>query len=151
MNVRRASQGDVSAIIRMGLAFIESVPALSRVGIDEPATRALIERLVSSDDAAIFVVESGGDPFGMLAIVSYEYYFNPEFTMSQELFWWVDEEHRNSGCASEMLSAAESWSRSRGVRAMQMISLDESDGDAVSAMYVRRGYVPLERSYVKEI
>lgn len=135
----------------MGRAFIESVPALSRVGLDVPATRALVGKLIASDDGALFVAGSGGEPFGMLAIVAYSYYFNPALAMAQELFWWVDVEHRNSGCAGALLTAAEDWARAIGVHAMQMVALDDSSGDAVASMYARRGYVPLERSYVKEL
>lgn len=147
--IREAEATDIPALIAMGRAFAASTPMTARVGFDADALAELFARLIEDEDSALLVAEADG-LIGMLAMLVYPYYFNPAARMGQELFWWVDPEHRRSGVAGRLLGHAEAWARTRGARAVQMIALDESEGDAVAAMYKRRGYAPVERSFLKE-
>lgn len=147
--IREATAGDIPAVVAMGRSFVASVPPLSRAGYDEHSTAELLARLIEGEDSALIVADAGG-LIGMLAMLVYPYYFNPAVRMAQELFWWVEPAHRRSGVAGRLLAHAEAWARSRGARAVQMIALDESDGASVAAMYKRRGYAPVERSFLKE-
>lgn len=69
---------------------------------------------------------------------------------AQELFWWVEPEHRKSGAALALLRHFESWAEERGCEAVTMAYLHSTgNGGALDRWYRRRGYQPMETHYVR--
>jgi GNAT superfamily N-acetyltransferase len=77
------------------------------------------------------------------------HYFNASHITGQELFWWIDPDHRGRG--SELLNALEAWVKDQGAHSFVMITLEALEPERVGLIYRRRGYRPVEHSYLKEM
>lgn len=141
--IRRATLSDLPEIMRMGREFLSLTP-MGDVEASQEAVAKLIEQL-----ECFLVHERDGKLDAMIAMLVYPHYFNPSVLAAQELFWWCDPEARGKGVAAKLLSAAEGWAREKGAHSVQMLAMESLEPERVGAMYAKRGYVPLERSYVR--
>ena len=139
--MRLAVEGDAPEIMRMGRAFAE----VAGFKADDYSMLVTIRMLL--DTGGLFVI--GDPPHGMVGAILYPHYFDRSATVAQEMFWWVDKEHRKSGAGMVLLEGLEKWAKDNQAKSLTMIALAASDGDSMGRFYESRGYVPLERHYVK--
>lgn len=139
--IRIATHADIPECLRMGREFIESAGFDFNAAVAEQTLR----QLIVSPDGALFVVDGG-----MIGGLVYQHFFNAE-RIAQELFWWVDPEKRGGTTAVRLLDAFSVWAKERGAMRLTMIALDASDGDRVGDLYRRRGFEPLERTFVRSL
>ena len=147
--IRLAAQEDLPELFRMGREFL-SCTAFAHVPFDEATFANLCLGLINGG-GVILVAENGASLCGMIAMVAFPHYFNASVKAAQEFFWWVDPESRGNGVAIRLLGAAEDWAREQGCATVHMLALDALNGDEVSALYARRGYSPLERTFVRSL
>lgn len=69
---------------------------------------------------------------------------------AQELFWFVHPDHRRDGMGEVLLIEFERWARDVACQSVVMAAL-EGLSNGVEELYLRRGYRPLERLYIKEV
>jgi GNAT superfamily N-acetyltransferase len=95
-------------------------------------------------EAILIAVRSAGERSGFAYVVTHHDFFTgEEHGHLSEIATIAD----NSGAGSALLSAAEAWSRDRGLR---YLSLNVNDSNAHAlAFYERRAYVPEYRHFVK--
>lgn len=139
--IREAVEADIPALLAMGERF----HALSPVGKIAPFSPESFERtlrgLIASEDGALFV---NPDLTGMIGVVKAPAYFST-VTFAQELFWWSE-----GGSGLRLLVAAEAWAKARGAVAMLMLRVHGLN-ERLDGLYRRRGYVPVEHTYSKEL
>ncbi len=136
--IRFATNNDLLDCLKMGVDFCGMAGMKpSRIKIKQT-----LKDLINNQSLIVY----GDKPQGMIAGIIYEHYFNTE-VISQELFWWVDPESRG-GVGLKLLSAFENWSKDNGAEKIMMISLEAND---VSKVYKKRGYAPLEHTFVRSI
>ncbi len=107
----------------------------------EPEMRALLQR----EDAAVFVAERpGGSVCGYVEVGSRPYADGCATSPVGYIeAWYVDPDVRRSGYGRALLTAAESWARSRGYSEMASDALLDN---AVSyEAHIRSGYSEVER------
>lgn len=107
----------------------------------ERTIRALLE------GGVFLVAENDGEVVGSIGVLIYPLYFNSGHLTAQEMFWWVEPEHR--GCGNDLRIAVEMECQKRGVRTVTMIALESHNG--VGKLYERAGYSPMEHSYMKRL
>jgi GNAT superfamily N-acetyltransferase len=141
--IRPATENDLPDIIRMGREFVAQLP------LKFPFSPERAETIVrgAMADGGVFVADVG-PLVGMIGLIAHPHFFC-EARAAQEMFWWVEPGHRGSGIAGQLLDTASGWAKERGCQMLNMVCVDELDGKAVAKMYERRGFVPLERSYVR--
>jgi GNAT superfamily N-acetyltransferase len=83
---------------------------------------------------------------GIAGALVYPFYFNAGHKTAQELFWWVDTEHR--GVGATLFIAMRDEVRKRGAKSLSMIALEAIEPERVGAFYMRHGFRPSERSYI---
>ena len=76
-------------------------------------------------------------------------FMNNSTVMAQELFWWVDESIRGSKTGIQLLKAAEKIAKESGASVMNMLSLEDLNGEKVNKLYQRLGYKRKEQSYMR--
>mgnify|MGYP000894854066 CR=1 len=140
--LREATLADMPELVRMGRAF--HAAAKLDIEFDDSTFRDLCAQLIEADGALLLI-----DDGAMLAALCFPIYFNASALVAQELFWWVDPDKRGAGI--RLLQRAEQWAKEKGAVTLQMIALDELSGESVGRLYERRGYRPLERSYVRNL
>ena len=86
---------------------------------------------------------------GVAGAMVYPFYMNLKHMTAQEVFWWVDPEHR--GIGSELFDALVSEVKKRGANSLSMIALDSLNPERVGEFYKSRGFRPSDHSYIKRI
>ena len=100
--------------------------------------------LVASDTGAVFVSEADGVLTGMIGLMVFEHPLTGTLA-AQELFWWVEPEHRGYGV--RLLKRGEQWAVASGARHVHMVA----PTPAVGQLYERMGYGYLEAAYQKAV
>jgi GNAT superfamily N-acetyltransferase len=127
----------------MGRKFYE---ASGYVDITEYSEESFITSLVNAPDSVFLVVEKDG-LVGMAGALVYPFYFNLKHRTAQEMFWWVDPEHR--GVGGELFDALLREVKKLGAESLTMIALERFSW--VGSYYEKRGFRPTERSFIKRI
>jgi len=68
-----------------------------------------------------------------------------------EQFWYVLPEFRSAGIASKLFDAFENEAALRGCKKIIMAHLETPGSERLEALYLRRGYRPVEKTFGKEI
>lgn len=128
----------------MGERFAEAANLRASIGYDAATMEALFRNLIAADTAILLITE-GGAAGGIL----YPAVFNAAHLTGQELFWWVDPEHRGTGV--RLLAALEDAARAMGAKSWTVSTMESLNHDGAAALYRRRGYVPTDRNYIKAL
>lgn len=145
--IRRATLEDRAVCVRMAVRFIAEgsyrgvlVPNLGQL-------EALVQYLV--EHGAIFVSQDDtGAVVGMIGAQVVVHPISGELTAA-EVALWVEPEHRGRSMAVRLVDAAEAWALQNGAVWMQMIA--PAGNPAVGDLYRRRGYLPLETTFQKDL
>lgn len=97
--------------------------------------------------AIYLVVEVDGKLVGMAGALVYPLYFNTTHMTAQEMFWWVNPEHR--GVGSKLFDALEEEVKKAGAKSLTMIALETISW--VGSYYEKRGFRPTERSFMRRL
>ncbi len=143
--IRLAKLSDIPELHRMGERFFV-VSGYSDIAMYNYKTMDIMfESLIESKS-----IYTDGK-HGMLGFVVLPIFFDKNSMIAQELFWWVDEEKRDSAIGSLLLASAERQSKKLGAKALAMLSIEQLGGDILHKVYTHRGYVKRETSYIKEL
>jgi GNAT superfamily N-acetyltransferase len=145
--IRRAVESDIDACVEMGRKF-HSVTGVDEIEYSAESAKDTLTHLLSGD-GCLFVADKSGAIVGMAAALKYPHYMNRAQSVAQELFWWVEPEHRGGMTAMRLLMALEQWATDEGCKMLTMICLP-IDSPAEN-IYRRFGYRALEKSFVKEL
>jgi N-acetylglutamate synthase-like GNAT family acetyltransferase len=149
--VRQAEKSDKAGVIEQARAFFAASPMGQRVDFDEAGFGAFLDHVDASDTAQIWVAEKGGDVVGIAGAMAFPLYFAPSVTVAQELFWWVDPAERGSSAGKQMMFAIEGWAEQIGASQLFMIALENERAGTMERVYSRSGFMPIERTFTKEI
>jgi len=147
--IRTATESDLPEIMRMGRAFLACTD-FSHVPFDESAATQLVMGLLNGTGTVI-VSDCPAGLNGMVAMVAFPHFFNANVKAAQEFFWWVDAPARGTRIAIRLLNQAEEWAHAQGCSTVHMLALDALNGAQVASMYERRGYVSLERTFMRTL
>lgn len=135
--IRRATVSDIPALLAMGEAFSKRAALVETVGYrsDDMAEtfRAMIE-----GGHPVFVGKAGA-----IGALSTPHPFNRAHIIAQELFWWSEGRE-----GLRLLAELEEWCAEH-CHSLRMITLQAVEPERTGRLYERRGFVPLEHSYIK--
>jgi hypothetical protein len=146
--IRPATADDIPAILVLGRKFFDQAKWAEIVEWDEASVQATLDLLLTSH--VLLVLEKDRTVVGMAGALIYPFYFNIGHITGQEVFWWVEPDHRN-GSGRSLREALESAARAKGARSFTMISVEHADHkpEAMARAYRMAGYVPSERCFIK--
>lgn len=145
-SVRQAVPVDLPRLIEMGRNFFLASKYSDVTTFSETWFAASMKKVM--EEGVLVVATKGREVVGMAAALVYPFYFSGEMT-AQEMFWWVEPEHR--GVGMELLEALIDGVKDRGAKSLSMIALDALDVEKVSGIYEKEGFRPSERSFIKRI
>ena len=143
MSVRLATKEDIPNLLRMSELFFNASGYQSITTFNKSDSQELLNNLV---DVGTMLTDGKS---AMIGFVIFPLFMNKKTIMSQELFWWVDEDKRGTRVAIELLKAAEKISKQSGATVMNMLSLEDLNGEKVNKLYQRLGYERKEQSYMR--
>jgi len=139
--IRNATLSDIPRLLDMGDRFADRARLADHVGWDRESGEKTFRYLIESPDGVLVISDDGAA--GGLA---HPHPFNLSMRVGQEMFWWSE---GKGGLA--LLTALEDEARSIGVLYWTMITLEAIRPQATGKLYQRRGYTPLEHSYIKRL
>tara|TARA_R110002051_G_C8697545_1_gene493889 strand:+ start:220 stop:654 length:435 start_codon:yes stop_codon:yes gene_type:complete len=141
--IRLAVKSDIDNLLRMSELFFNSSGYSEITTFNKEDSEQLLNNLID-----LGTILTDGES-GMIGFVMFPIFMNNSTIMSQELFWWVDEEKRGSRVGVELLKGAEKISKESGATVMNMLSLEDLNGKKVNELYQRLGYKRKEQSYMR--
>jgi len=140
--IRSATEEDFPAVMEMCRKFFDST-GYSDIAQFDPDSMA-VTLLALMRDGVLLVVEKN-KLVGMAGAIIYPFYFNLGHKTSQEMFWWVDPEHR--GIGRELFAELKNEVKKKGASSLSMIAVQTSP-HWVGDFYMSHGLRPSERSYI---
>ncbi|GHO91509.1 N-acetyltransferase [Reticulibacter mediterranei] len=156
--IRLAAEQDIDQLIPLYTEFHEfhvlGVPdRLRRPDIyDEAWLRDALHTILSNDDAALFVVDSGEELLGLAEVylrqdephsltVAHRYGYLQSLIISAS--------HRKKGLGKQLVTAAQQWAKERDATEMQLDTWEFETGPLV--FYESLGYRTLKRYLVTDL
>ena len=146
ITVRHADATDMDAVLRAGRGLYGAARFESIAPFDEERLRNLVEA-ADNNGTAVLVAMVDGRTVGVKALSLSQVWFSPTALVAQELFWWVDPEHRGRGVGRALLEAAEKWAQDKGAKLFLAVIYEGSErGPSVCE---RAGYRLFENTWAK--
>ncbi len=130
--------------------FFEETRQASFTKLDDKALYNMLVGMIINKDAAVFIALEDEDVVGVCGGVLYPLWFSPDHKTGQEMFWYVREDKRRSKAGKKLFSSLEEWAKLSGAASFCMVALSHIHENRVGKMYESKGYIPMERSYIKE-
>lgn len=147
--IRDGTVADIPRILSMGVRFYEAAGWSEFVTWDDASVDRTLRSLIEADHGALIVAEVDGEVVGMTAGMVVPHYCNLNTLTGQELFWWVDPEHRGVGVA--LLDALEGWAKAAGAAIFTMVAVHRIKPEVMARVYRARGYAPAEHSHIRRL
>lgn len=147
--IRAATYDDLPRVLEMGRRFFDTAGWPEVAEWDDASTEATLRFLIDQPTGGLFLAEVDGQVVGMTGGLVTPFYFNLAHLTGQELFWWVEPEHR--GIGSGLFDALEAWAADAGAQTFTMIAVDRLKPDVMARIYRARGYRPAEHSFIRRL
>jgi len=148
--IRDARYSDIQDIVRMGQSFHEAAKLEDIAAFDPESFAEAVTNLIESPDGLLMVIDDDGAAAAMAGALLYPLYFNKRCRMAQEIFWWANPEARGQ-VALDLRRAVEARARAAGAQRMIWLALEGMKPEAMTRLYRREGYRPVERNFIKEL
>lgn len=152
MKIREAKTSDMENLLEMGEKFFDQTRQ-KEMGIqfDRQSVQILATEMIEKDLGVIFLaMTDDGSPVGVAGGILFPLWMNPNHLTGQEMFWYVDPNHRKSRAGRLLFNALEKWAQDKGANSFSMVALSHMHENRVGQMYESKGYVPMEKTYIKE-
>lgn len=135
--IRTATPDDLPKLLEWGRHFAESVDLPG--GYDPESAEGLFRQLM---DAGILLIGEGGAVGAFVHPSPY----NAAHVTGQELFWWVEPEHRGNGTGKALFDALQVAVAEAGAGSFTMSTLGDH---GIGRFYESRGYRQTDQNYTK--
>jgi GNAT superfamily N-acetyltransferase len=151
MIVRKATETDLPKYIVLAESFHMASPMHGVIGFDAAGYSQFYLSSLQNDSVGIWLAEIDGEIVGICGALVYPMYFNPSALVVQELWWWLTPASRGSGAGGKMFKQIEQWTKEKEASALFMIALEDNRAKKMANLYIRAGFKPMERTFIKEV
>jgi GNAT superfamily N-acetyltransferase len=149
--VRNAIAEDLPRYAPLAQTFHAASPMRDVIPFDPEGYTNFFLQAVQSPDVGLWLAEENGNIIGIAGALFYPMYFSPSNMVVQELWWWLTPEARGKGAGQAMYDMIESWAIAKNATAIFMIALEDERADKMANVYARKGFRPMERTFMKEV
>ena len=150
MIVRSATEADLPQYIVLAESFHMASPMHNVIDFDPVGYAQFYTSSLQNDAVGVWLAEVDGEIVGIAGAIAYPLYFNPSALVVQELWWWLTPKARGSGAGGKMFKQIELWTKEKNAVALFMIALEDARAKKMEHLYVRAGFKPMERTFMKE-
>ena len=151
MIVRKATETDLPKYLILAQEFHAASPVHASIKCDVPGYSQFYLSSLHNEGVGIWLAEIDNEVVGICGAVAYPLYFNPSAIVVQELWWWLTPAARGSGAGKAMFKEIERWAKEKQATALFMIALEDIRAKKMENLYIRAGFRPMERTFVKEV
>jgi hypothetical protein len=139
-NIRLATELDLVALTNIAKSFVEY---FNHFKWDEDSVKETLQQLLKT--GFIYVAEKDSVIIGVIGGVVVPNMWNKNETICQELFWWVEEEYRESSVSVRLLKQFESIAPVGSKIALSLLPKSNIKTSTLSKL----GYEPAELAFTK--
>ena len=151
MLVRNATEADLPQYIVLAESFHMASPMHGVIDFDPVGYAEFYTASLQNNSVGVWLAEIDGEIVGIAGAIAYPLYFNPSALVVQELWWWLTPKARGSGAGGKMFKQIEQWAEDHNASALFMIALEDNRAKKMENLYVRAGFRPMERTFIKEV
>jgi RimJ/RimL family protein N-acetyltransferase len=151
MIVRKAVESDLPEYVKLAQAFHIASPMHGSIEFDVAGYSQFYLSSIQNDSVGIWLAEIDDVIVGICGAIAYPLYFNPSALVVQELWWWLTPASRGSGAGGQMFKQIEQWAKDKDAAALFMIALEDKRAKKMENLYIRAGFKPMERTFIKEV
>lgn len=151
IKIRPAIPEDTEQLCRMALEFYDDAGYEGLIDVDISSFIDTVKELSTGDSGAVFVLLKDEKICGMAGCAVVYPWMNKKHKMAQELFLWIDKEHRNAGFGVALMAAIENWAVDNGCKSVAMCCTSDLDPEKVIRMYHKLGYVLKDYLCIKAV
>lgn len=134
--IRKATIADIPQLQKWGQSFADKAGLADHVGYNPEHMANTFQAMIEGH--VIFIGKSGA-----IGAMQGPHPFNYEHICAQEVFWWSEGRE-----GLQLLFALEEWAKCN-CDSLRMITLEAVEPDRTAKIYLRKGYAPLERGFIK--
>jgi GNAT superfamily N-acetyltransferase len=149
--VRKATEADLPKYLGLAQSFHAASPMHGLIDFDVAGYSEFYLSALQNDNVSVWLAEIDNEIVGGCGAIAYPLYFNPAALVVQELWWWTTPASRGSGTGSQMFKQIEDWAKEKKAVALFMLALEDSRAKKMENLYIRAGFKPMERTFVKEV
>ena len=149
--IRLATVEDIPQMIPLAERFFAASGLSQWFRFDPESFANTVDGLIGSPAGIVLIAKAGDECVGMVAALAYQCWFDSAHRTAQELFWWVEPEHRQGSTGAQLWRRLEEWAQQNECRTMEMGALEALRPEALGKKYARLGYGPKERIFVKSL
>lgn len=149
--VRKATEADLPQYVKLAHSFHTASPMHGSIDFDPEGYSKFYLASLKNDSVGIWLAEIDGEIVGICGALVYPLYFNPSALVVQELWWWLTPKSRGSGAGGKMFKQIEDWAKDHNASALFMIALEDNRAKKMENLYIRAGFKPMERTFIKEV
>lgn len=151
MLIRNATETDLEQYLVLAKDFHDASPMKDIAAFDADGYGKFFLNALNNSDVGIWLAEIDSKIVGITGALVYPLYFSPTHLVAQELWWWLTPTARGSGAGAKMFNQIEQWAKEKNAKSLFMIALEDERADKMEKVYIRAGFTPLERTFVKEV
>lgn len=150
-SIRDAAAPDIPRLVEMGGRFFAASSLATYSTYNPVAVEAALALFIDNPDFTVIVLEADRHVAGMACAGIIPLWYNPAEVIGQEMFFWIEPEHRVPGAAGDLLFALERWIEDQGAVALNMGAVECQRPEALTRWYARQGYAAAERTFNKRL
>lgn len=140
---------DEYAVLELCKKFYNTTKYANMVNWDVSSGQVMYRRLLGGDGFVV-VARHNDEIVGMLGCVMQPFVPNNNYTIANEIMWWVEPEYRHSKVGGELIRCAEMAASQLGCHLFSMSALITSF-DGIDKVLEKLGYSQAENVFVKEV
>jgi GNAT superfamily N-acetyltransferase len=149
--VRNATKADLDQYLVLANDFHDASPMNGIAQFNVEGYASFYKNALNNPDVGIWLAEIDSKIVGITGALVFPLYFSPSHLVAQELWWWLTPTARGSGAGAKMFKQIEQWAKEKNAKSLFMIALEDERADKMEKVYIRAGFTPLERTFVKEV
>jgi len=148
--IRNATEHDVLDIVLAVKQFCKEVPHPAWGKFDSNKVNDLVTQLLQVPEGFVQIALADDEIVGALIGVVSGIPIN-SMVFAQELMFWLDPNHRNGKTAPKLIDSYVKWAENMGCNFIRLSELDNILDGKAGILFKRKGFIPVETAYVKEV
>lgn len=145
------TEDDIEEYLQLLEKFHSKSTVKDSVKFDYDSCKSFLLTCLSNPDIVVLNCKDNNKIIGITAGLLFPLYFNHNYFVVQELWWWLDEDYRGKGAGNILYNALEQWAKDKKANGMFMIALEDDNVEAITKIYKSKGYTGTERTFIKEL
>jgi GNAT superfamily N-acetyltransferase len=152
VEIVEATHADVNdRLMKLAAEFYASTKLSDIAPFSRKACEDLVHKTINEETALMLVAKHEGMIVGMIGMHLVLSPFSEECIIANELFWYVDKDHRKTGVGLTLINRALSWAEENLADVVYFVAIEDPDMGTVKKIYEKKKFVPVEHGFMRRL